>query len=147
MERVRGIAYWAGAALLMLFGFVAIFSLGMPFLLTGAAMMVLGPFRHRRDVLWPALGAVWSFVVAYIVVAPLGCTGTSVAVVPNIGHAAQVGRTTWACTNVLGIDYSGSGMSYDPPLMPALLTGLVAGGVVGFALRRVLRPRATAVRT
>jgi lysylphosphatidylglycerol synthetase-like protein (DUF2156 family) len=135
------------AAVLLLVGFVAIFSIGAPFLLTGAAMMVVGPFRHRRDVLWPALGAVWSFVIAYIVVAPLGCTGTSVAVVPNIGHAAQVGRTTWACTNVLGIDYSGNGMSYNPPLMPALLTGLVAGTAVGFALWRVLRLRVTAVRT
>jgi hypothetical protein len=147
MGRASSIAYWAGAAVLMLFGFVAIFSVGAPFFLTGAAMIVVGPFRHRRDVLWPALLAVWSFVVAYIVVAPLGCTGRSVAVVPNIGHAAQVGRTTWTCTNVLGIDYSGSGMSYNPPLMPALLTGLVAGAVVGFELRRVLRPRATAVRT
>jgi len=146
MERAGGIAYWAGAAVLMLFGFVAIFSIGAPFFLTGAAMIVVGPFRHRREVLWPALVAVWSFVVAYVLVAPLGCTGTSVAVVPNIGNAAQVGRTTWTCTNVLGIDYSGVG-SYQPTLFPALVAGLFAAGVVGFVTRRALRPRARAART
>jgi hypothetical protein len=144
MRRASSIAYWAGAAVLMLFGFVAIFSIGAPFFLTGAAMIVVGPWRHQRDVLWPALAAVWSFVVAYILVAPGVCTGTSLPAVRGIAATAQVGRTT--CTNVLGIDYSGSGL-YNPPLMPALLTGLVAGAVVGFALRRVLRPRASAVRT
>jgi hypothetical protein len=128
----------------MLFGFVAIFSIGAPFFLTGAAMVAVGPFRHRRDVLWPALAAVWSFVVAYVLVAPGVCTGTSLPAVRGSTATAQVGRTI--CTNVLGIDYSGSGL-YNPPLMPALLAGLVAGAVVGFALRRVLRPRATAVRT
>jgi hypothetical protein len=146
MERAGGIAYWAGAAVLMLFGFVAIFSIGAPFFLTGAAMIVVGPFRHRREVLWPALVAVWSFVVAYVLVAPLGCTGTSVAVAPNIGNAAQVGRTTWTCTNVLGIDYSGVG-SYQPTLLAALVAGLFAAGAVGFVTRRALRPRARAART
>jgi hypothetical protein len=144
MRRASSIAYWAGAAVLMLFGFVAIFSIGAPFLLTGAAMMVVGPWRHQRDVLWPALAAVWSFVAAYVLVAPGVCTGTSLPAVRGITATARVGRTT--CTNVLGIDYSGSGL-YNPPLMPSLFTGLVAGAVVGFALRRLLRPRVTAVRT
>lgn len=137
------IAYWAGAAVLMLFGFVAIFSIGAPFLLTGAAMFVLGPFRHRLHVLWPALIAVWTFVVAFVLVAPLGCATSATSGTGGAGSLA-VGRTT--CTNVLGIAYSGGG-PYNPPLMPALLAGLVAAAVVGLTLRRVLRPRATAVRT
>ena len=142
MERASGIAYWAGAALLMLLGFVAIFSIGAPFLLTGAAMMVVGPWRHRRHVLWSALAAVWSFVVTYVLVAPGVCTGTSLPAVRGITTTAQVGRTT--CTNVLGIDYSGGGL-YNPPLMPALFAGLVAAVVVGLALRRALRPSGTTV--
>jgi hypothetical protein len=144
MRRASSIAYWAGAAVLMLFGFVAIFSIGAPFLLTGAAMMVVGPWRHRRHVLWAALAAVWSFVVTYVLVAPGVCTGTSLPAVRGITTTAQVGRTT--CTNVLGIDYSGSGL-YNPPLMPALFAGVVAAVVVGLALRRALRPRRTTVRT
>lgn len=141
MGRASSIAYWAGAAVLMLFGFVAIFSIGAPFLLTGAAMVVVGPFRDRRHVLWPALLAVWSFVLAYVLVAPLGCTSSSLPLVGTSDLAQQAGRTT--CTNVLGIDYSGGGV-YNPPLMPALIVGLSVSIVVGLAARRALRPGAHA---
>lgn len=141
MGRAGSIAYWAGAAVLMLFGFVAIFSIGAPFLLTGAAMFVVGPVRHRRQVLWPTLLAVWSFVVAYVLVAPLGCTGSSLPLVGTIDLAQQAGRTT--CTNVLGIDYSGGG-TYNPPLMPALIVGLSVAVVVGLVARRALKPDAHA---
>jgi hypothetical protein len=143
MERASGIAYWTGAAVLMLFGFIAIFSIGAPFLLTGAAMILVGPFRHRPRVLWPALAAVWSFVVAYVLVAPLGCTTSSNAVLGSAA-AATVGRTV--CTNVLGIDYSG-GVRYQPTLGPAFVIALIAAAVVGLVMRRVLRPRAPAAST
>jgi hypothetical protein len=139
MGRAGSIAYWAGAAVLMMFGFVAIFSIGAPFLLTGAAMVVVGPLRHRREVLWPALLAVWSFVVAYVLVAPLGCTGSSLPLVGTTDLAQQAGRTT--CTNVLGIDYSGGGV-YNPPLMPALLVGLSVAVIVALVARRAFRPGA-----
>jgi hypothetical protein len=141
MKRAGSIAYWAGAVVLMLFGFVAIFSIGAPFFLTGAAMIVVGPLRHRREVLWPALLAVWSFVVAYVLVAPLGCTSSSIPLVGTTDLAQQAGRTT--CTNVLGIDYSGGGL-YNPPLMPALIVGLSVAVVVGLVARRVIRPGAHA---
>lgn len=137
MERSRTIAYWAGAVVLALFGFVALLSIGAPFLLTGLAMLVVGPWRDRREVLWPVLLAVWSFVVAYVLVAPLGCTSSSLPLVGTSDLAQQAGRTT--CTNVLGIDYSGGGV-YNPPLMPALLIGLLVAVVVGFGTRRALRP-------
>jgi len=136
MGRAGSIAYWAGAAVLMLFGFVAIFSIGAPFFLTGAAMVVVGPFRDRRHVVWPALLSVWSFVVAYVLVAPLGCTSSSLPLVGTTDLAQQAGRTT--CTNVLGIDYSGGGV-YNPPLMPALIVGLSVAVVVALVARRALR--------
>jgi hypothetical protein len=141
MKRSGSIAYWAGAAVLMLFGFVAIFSIGAPFFLTGAVMVVVGPFRDRRHVLWPALLAVWSFVVAYVLVAPLGCTSSSLPLVGTTDLAQQTGRTT--CTNVLGIDYSGGGL-YNPPLMPALIVGISVAVVVALVARRALRPGAHA---
>jgi hypothetical protein len=143
MGRVSSIAYWAGAAVLMLFGFVAIFSIGAPFLLTGAAMIVVGPFRNRREVLWPALVAVWSFVVAYILVAPLGCT-TSATIGNGPAGSVSVGRTT--CTNVLGIAYSG-GVRYQPTLGPAFVVALIASAGIGLVVRRVLRPRVPATHT
>jgi hypothetical protein len=144
MERARGIAYWSVAAVLVVLGSLSLFSIGAPLALTGLAMIIAGPFRHRREVLWPALVAVWSFVVAYVLVAPGGCTGTSLPVVRGSATAAQVGRTT--CTNVLGIDYSGGG-GYQPTLVPALVVALIAAGVVGLVTRRALRPGARATRT
>ena len=139
MERTGAIAYWSGAALLVVFGFLSLFSIGAPLALTGLAMLVVGPFRHRRDVLWPALVGVWSFVVAYVLVAPLGCTSSIVPLVGTTDLAAQAGHTT--CTNVLGIDYSGGGV-YNPPLMPALVVGLIVAVVVALVTRRALRPSA-----
>jgi hypothetical protein len=137
MGRAGSIAYWGAAAVLMLFGFVAIFSIGAPFFLTGAVMVVVGPFRDRRHVLWPALLAIWSFVVAYVLVAPLGCTSSSFPLVGPTDLAQQAGRTT--CTNVLGIDYSGSDV-YNPPLMPALIAALSVAVVVALVARRAFRP-------
>lgn len=144
MERASGIAYWSGAVVLVVLGSLSLFSIGAPLALTGFAMIVVGRSRHRREVLWPALVAVWSFVIAYVLVAPLGCASTSVPFVGTHDIAAQVGRTT--CTNVLGINYSGGG-GYQPTLLPALVVGLIAAGVVGLVMRRAFSRRAPAVRT
>ena len=124
-------AYFALAIALCAFGYVALFSVGAPFFLTGATMIGVSPWRSRGTVLWPALAAPWAFTAAYILIAPLGCTTT--------GSPASA-RAVTQCTNVLGIDYRG-GASYDPPLMPALLAGLVAAVVVVVTLRWFLAGR------
>jgi hypothetical protein len=126
--------YFAIAITLCAFGFVAIFSVGAPFFLTGAAMLVASPWRGRRDVLWPVVAAPWAFTVTYILLAPLGCTAT--------GTAKLGGQAVWRteCSNILGINYSGGG-SYDPPLLPALLAGLVVAGLTVAGLRRLLARR------
>ena len=132
-------AYWALAVLLVGFGYLALFSIGAPFLLTGAAMMVVSPWRSRPEVLWPALVGVWAFVLGYLLVAPLACTSTGIAV--TTGSPLSVSHTT--CTNILGIDYSGTG-TYNPSLVPALLAAAAAGSA-GILLARFLlgRRRAT----
>ncbi len=132
--RTRGGAffYWTGAALLVAFGFLAIFSIGAPFLFTGVAMLAVGRWRDRPDVLWPTLVAVWAFVIGYVLVAPLGCTGTATAAFDS-GAVVQE-RTT--CSNVLRIDYSGSG-DYQPPHLPAVAVGLAAAGIAGVVVHRV----------
>jgi hypothetical protein len=126
--------YFAIAITLCAFGFVAIFSVGAPFFLSGAAMLVASPWRERRDVLWPVVAAPWAFTVTYILLAPLGCTAT--------GTAKLGGQAVWRteCSNILGINYSGGG-SYDPPLLPALLAGLVVAGLTVAGLRRLLARR------
>src|SRR6266508_4677853 len=76
-NRMGTAAYWGVAVLLVGFGFLGLFSIGAPFLLTGTAMMVVSPWRNRREVLWPTLVGVWVFVLGYVLVAPLSCYTSS----------------------------------------------------------------------
>lgn len=138
--RVGAAAYWGVAVLLVAFGYLALFSIGAPFLLTGIAMMVVFPWRTRGEVLWPALVGVWAFALGYLLVAPLGCTSTAIAV--TVGSPVAMSHTT--CTNILGIDYSGTGI-YNPSLVPAVLAGVTAGTAGAVATRvLLLRRRAAA---
>ena len=120
--------YWAGAVVLVVVGFLAIFSIGAPLFLTGVAMLVVGRWRHRSAVVWPVLVGVWSFVLGYLLVAPLGCSTSEVR--------GDAGRTT--CSNVLGIDYSGTGV-YNPSLLPALIAGLAAAAIGVVVTRQITR--------
>jgi lysylphosphatidylglycerol synthetase-like protein (DUF2156 family) len=135
-NRVGTAAYWGVAVLLVGFGFLGLFSIGAPFLLTGVAMIVVSPWRTRREVLWPALVGVWAFVLGYVLVAPLVCTSTVMAV--TAGSPVAVSHTT--CTNILGIDYSGTGI-YNPSLVPAALAGVAAGAAGALTTRFLLRRR------
>jgi hypothetical protein len=135
-NRVGRAAYWGVAVVLVGFGYLALFSVGAPFLLTGIAMIVVSPWRTRREVLWPALVGVWAFVLGYLLVAPLGCTSKTMAV--TAGSPAAASHTT--CTNILGIDYSGTGI-YNPSLVPALVVAAAAGAAGALATRFLLRRR------
>jgi hypothetical protein len=131
---VNAWAYWAIAIALIVFGFLAIFSIGAPFLLLGLMLAVLSPWRGRRGVLPTGMAVVLGFVVGYILVAPLSCSGTSV---PTAGSPMSEGIVT--CNNLLGIRYEGRG-NYSPSLLPALVAGItlaaVAGPTTAWFLRR-----------
>jgi hypothetical protein len=135
-HRVGAAAYWGVAVVLVGFGYLALFSIGAPFLLTGTAMMVVSPWRNRREVLWPTLVGVWVFLLGYLLVAPLGCTSTAIAV--TAGSPAAPSHTT--CANILGIDYSGTG-TYEPTLLPALVFGAAAGAAGALVTRLLFRRR------
>ena len=141
-NRVGTTAYWGVAVVLVGFGYLALFSIGAPFLLTGIAMMVVSPWRSRREVLWPTLVGVWVFVLGYLLVAPLGCTSTAAAV--TAGSPVATSHTT--CTNILGIDYSGTG-AYQPTLLPAFVFGAAAGAAGALAAHLLLRRRRGATIT
>jgi hypothetical protein len=115
-------------AVLIGFGLLALFSIGLPFLVTGLALVVLRPVRHRPASFWPSLIAVWAFFIGFLLVAPLGCTATTAPAQP---------RTT--CSSLLG-HYSGGG-GYNPSLWPAVSAGVLLA-VCGWVLsRRILKAR------
>jgi hypothetical protein len=128
--------YTVFAVGLILFGVGGLFSIGMPFLLTGLVMLLLLPWRHRREVLWPSLASVWGLTLGYVLVAPLGCTNQ----VAHTGALLRLGRLATTCSGLF-LHYSG-GHSYNPPLLPALLVGLILAVAAGLAVRALLTRRA-----
>ena len=120
-------AYLAFVVALILFGWLAIFSIGAPFLLLGIMLAVLFPWRTRRGVLVTGMAVILGLVVGYLLVAPLSCMGSSTAV-SVVGEVRSEGTTT--CSNLLGITYEGSGI-YNPSLLPALLAGIALAAIAG----------------
>lgn len=115
------VAYWLLTAFLIVFGVIAGFSIGQPFLLVGLVLALLAPFRRRPIVFWPILLAVVGFDVGYWAVAPLACTATTVL---DSSGTASAGTTV--CTSLIGLRYEGTG-AYSPPLLPGILAGVVVG--------------------
>jgi hypothetical protein len=136
---VRRGVYLAVAVALVGFGYLALFSIGFPFALTGLLMLALFRLRGRREVIIPALAWPWVFTLGYVLVAPLGCTGsaTPASVAAGAGDAGAAGVTR---CHALFFTYAGGG-SYDPPLLPALLVGIVLATTIALVLRRSLMPR------
>src|SRR5438105_862416 len=89
------------------FGFVALFSYGAPFFLTGVAMLAVGRWRSNRAVFWAVLGAVWLFVLGYILVAPLSCRSSATGAGISGGADGSLRLPQTTCSNLIGIHYGG----------------------------------------
>ncbi|HEX7948905.1 MAG TPA: hypothetical protein VF494_01045 [Candidatus Limnocylindrales bacterium] len=127
-------SYWLLALLLVGFGIVTSFSIGPPFLLLGLVMLVLGPFRTRARLFWPALLGSVAFVLVAFLVTPFSCEATS-----TIG-----GGSYTVCRSVIGPTWSGPGIYNPPPEASwlAILAGLGVGVVIAaltFAAHRLRR--------
>ena len=122
--------YWLSSLAMVAFGFIASFSIGQPFFLVGLVMLSVGAFRDRPLIFWPPVAAVVAYNVTYLAIAPLACTST----------AGTRASSSTACSSLLGIRYDGAG-AYNPPLTPAILTGLAAAAVVLLLTVVVLRLR------
>jgi len=131
---VRTALYIAIAVILIVFGYLALFSIGWPFALTGILMFALIGQRHRFDVLAPALAWPWVFTIGYLLVAPIGCTSRAT---PTIAGGVVDGVTR--CTSLF-LTYAGR-TPYRPPLLPAVLTGVALATAGSLAIQWALRRR------
>jgi hypothetical protein len=130
---MRTTVYVAIALVLIAFGYLALFSIGFPFALTGLLMLVLIRRRHRTDVLAPVLAWPWVCTLGYLLVAPIECTSTTPGTM--VGGAAATGSTT---CDALFLTYAG-GPSYNPPLMPAAVAGVAVATATSLLVRWLLR--------
>jgi uncharacterized protein (DUF2062 family) len=127
--RAGAIAYWTLVVVLIAFGTLGLLSIGFPFLLLGLMLAIVSQRRHETGVVAAGVAAIVGFMVGYILVAPLGCT-TSANSVDPVEHTV--------CSNILGIDYSGTGV-YNPSLFPGLIVGLVVAVLFGLGARWLAR--------
>jgi hypothetical protein len=134
---VPTVLYVAIALILIAFGYLALFSIGWPFALTGILMLALIGERRRAKVLAPALAWPWAFTLGYILVAPLGCSTSAMPQIAEGGRASIEGSTR---CNAVFFTYAG-GADYSPPLLPALLTGVALATAASLAMSWALRRR------
>jgi hypothetical protein len=116
--------YWVVAAALIVLGSLAILSVGAPLALLGLGLLLAGPWRDRPGVVPATVAGVVGLTLGYVLLTPLTCTGEAAA-----STARNLVEGTTRCWNVLGIPYRG-GPGYDPPLLPAVVGGLVLGSIV-----------------
>lgn len=120
--------YWLAVLVLVALGFLTIFSFGMYLWFMAIALAVLSPFRSRPQVFLPGLALFLGFLVAYVLVAPWGCS-QSFTSNPTTGEETL---SPVVCTSPIGIEYTGP-EPFDPSRTPALIAGgataVVAAGV------------------
>ena len=135
------VVYWMLAFVSIAFGVVAIFSIGLPFVVLGLLLVILGPFRTKRLVFWPALAGAILAIVGWMGTTPLSCK-TSVGIQlllergRDVAEGSTEGRTT--CDRLLLPDAVGAD---EPSAWPSIATGLALGLVGATVTRTVLRRR------
>ncbi len=112
--------FWLVVGVLFAFGVLTIFSIGLYFWFMAVALALLGPFRSRPQVFLPGLALFLGFLIAYVLVAPWGCS-------QSFSQNFASGEETISpviCTSPIGIEYSG-----PEPFEPSRTPALIAGGV------------------
>jgi hypothetical protein len=135
---MRMATYLALAIALVVFGYLGLFSIGFPLLLTGLLMLALVAFRRRVEVMVPLVLWPWVFTLGYVLVAPLGCTTSATPMVVN-GVGAVEGATR---CNALIFTYAGDA-PYSPPIWPALFFSAALAIGIALLVRRAIRRRRT----
>jgi hypothetical protein len=136
--------YWITSLALIAFGIAGAMTIGLPFLIIGLAMAVLGPIRHQARVYRPIMLGLIAFNVAFMAIAPAYCSATS-----TIGG----GSSAATCTSFIGIPWpdDATGMNVTPAafgisLGIAIGVGIAVGGFVAYWLWHDGRRRSGSAR-
>jgi|SRR5665811_270375 len=126
--------YWLVVGVLFAFGVLTIFSIGLYFWFMAVALALLGPFRSRPQVFLPGLALFLGFLIAFVLVAPWGCS-------QSFSQSVAAGEETISpvvCTSPIGIEYSRP-EPFEPSRTPALIAGGVTATVAAAATWAVVR--------
>jgi hypothetical protein len=132
--------YWLVTGVFIVFGFLAIFSVGLPFLVLGLALAALSDIRDRPATFWPPIAGIALFFATYFLVAPGFCTQTPVPVTSQKLPNTQPQLSSITCTRIILPDYSGSA---HPALWPSVVAAVVVGVIGASATRFLVLKRRT----
>lgn len=120
--REVGFKYWVVVLVLIAFGLLTIFSIGLYFWFAALALTLLAPFRSRPRIFSTGFALLLGFLVGYVLVAPLSCA-------QSFRSSTTAGEETVSpvvCTSPIGIEYSGP-EPFEPSRTPALLAAVALG--------------------
>lgn len=120
--------YWSLSVGLIAFGTLGLMSIGLPFLMIGLAMLLLGRIRHRPLVYWPIMLGLIAFNIAFWLTVPFYCSASST---PDGGSSAAT------CSSLIGIPWpdDATGMNVTPAAFGisfglAIVVGIVTAVLV-----------------
>lgn len=129
-----GFLYWLVTGAFVVFGFLAIFSIGLPLLVLGLVLAALSDVRHRPATFWPPILGIALFFLTYVLVAPGFCSQTSIPVTSRAPTTVEPQFGPITCTRIVLPDYSGV---EHPALWPSVVVAVVVG-VAGALITRFL---------
>jgi len=138
-NRGATVLYWLVTGFFIVFGYVGLLSVGLPLLVLGLAMAAMSDIRDRPASFWPPLAGIALFFVAYILVAPLGCTVTPTPMTVGTSPAVEPQISPMTCTRIVLPDYKGV---REPALWPLVLAAAVTGGTGALVIRYLIGRRA-----
>ena len=122
-----GVLYWVLVVVLIAFGAVGIFSVGLPFLVLGFVLGAIHPLRREPALFWTPVVAVVAFFAGWWLLGPVGCSAEST---PN-GRAERV-----SCESLAGVTYDGEPFWIGPTVGAVAAAVLGGATYVGLARRR-----------
>jgi hypothetical protein len=112
--------YWLIVLVMIALGILTIFSFGLYFWFIAAGLIVMSPFRARPRVFRSGIALFLGFLIAYVLLAPWGCSQTFIS---DLTTGEEM-LSPIVCTSPVGVEYSG-----PEPFEPSRTPALVAGGV------------------
>jgi hypothetical protein len=115
--------YWAASIALIVFGTLGLMTIGLPFLMIGVAMLLLGRFRHRAMIYWPIMAGLIASNIAFWLTIPFYCSASSTPV---------GGSSAATCSSLISIPWpdDATGMNVTPAAFGIVSSFAIVVGIV-----------------
>jgi hypothetical protein len=117
------LGYWAASVALIAFGTLGLMTIGLPFLMIGVAMLLLGRVRHRAIIYWPIMAGLIGSNIAFWLTIPFYCSASSTVV---------GGSSAATCSSLIGIPWpdDATGMNVTPAAFGIVSSFAIVVGIV-----------------